>query len=123
MIKWLIILLLLPFNVSVGFELPDKDPWYFQSNNSVEFWVPDKAQHYYGSQMMVELGIHPLAALSAGFLYEVWQERNEIGFSWKDLVANALGVFAGEYNTGQRYILIDYSVEQETIMLKGVVRI
>jgi len=103
-----------------AFDLPDYDPWYFQSDDEWRFMVPDKAQHYYGSQLLVEVGLHPSAAFAAGFMYEVYQDERGIGFSYKDLIADAFGVLAGSVNSEKFYLFMDYSTTDEILKLNAV---
>jgi len=74
-----------------AFDLPKKDPWFFQSTEAgYVFSVPDKAQHYYGSMLLTstfrrfplpaEKVTVPVLAFTAGFFWEVWQESRGIGF-------------------------------------------
>jgi hypothetical protein len=115
----LLLALLLP-GTAASFDLPDYDPWYFQSDDDWLFMVPDKAQHYYGSQMLVEVGMHPSAALAAGFMYEVYQNEIGVGFSYKDLIADAFGVLAGTVNSEKFYLFMDYSTRDEILQLNAV---
>lgn len=111
-----------------SFELPNNDPWYYQSNEvGYQFMVPDKAQHYWGSAFLNEVGkrlplpqrriTSPALALTIGFFYEVWQESRGIGFSPRDLIADALGVASSHLNSGTVSMWLDYSVSQKTIMI------
>jgi len=114
-----LVALLLP-SPAASFDLPDFDPWYYQSNDEWQFMVPDKAQHYYGSQLLVEGGMHPAAALAAGFMYEVYQNEIGVGFSYKDLIADAFGVLAGTVNSDKFYLFMDYSTRDEFVKLNAV---
>jgi hypothetical protein len=109
-----------------GFELADYDPWYYQSTDQgIKFWVPDKAQHCWGSAILNELGkklnlpgkkvTTPLMTLCAGFMYEVWQERQGIGFSGRDLLADALGIVSSEFSTKNLVFYMDYSSRDKII--------
>jgi len=104
-----------------AFDLPDSDPWYYQSDSDWMFMVPDKAQHYYGSQLLVKMGLHPSAAFAAGLMYEIYQEDQGIGFSYRDLIADAFGVMAGAVNSEKFYLVMDYSTTQEFLTLNAVV--
>ncbi len=112
-----------------GFNPPENDPWYFQSDKlGVEFWVPDKAQHYWGSMLLNEVGkklplpagkiTSPVLSFSAGFFYEVWQENQGIGFSERDLAADALGVVSSQFSSDSIKMWMDYSTSDKIIMFK-----
>jgi len=114
--------------VSYSFDLPDKDPWYFQSNEAgYTFLIPDKSQHYWGSALLNEFGkklplphknvTSPTLAFAAGFIYEVWQEMNGIGFSPRDLAADALGILSSQLNTDTFVMWMDYCNSERTIMI------
>ncbi len=112
-----------------AFDLPDYDPWFFQSTEQgYNFWIPDKVQHFYGSSLLVETGkrigfsktnvVTPLVAFTAGFLYEAWQESKGVGFSERDLVADALGVASSHLSNNNYKFWMDYSVNEKTIMFR-----
>ena len=124
--KIIIALYLFAPQSTTAFDFPDVDPWYFQSNEAgYLFWVPDKAQHYYGSILVAETLklMHlpaekvstPIVAFGIGFLWEVYQERKGIGFSNRDLFADALGVATSELMSGSFKMWVDYSTADETI--------
>ncbi len=114
-----LLILLLP-SPAASFDLPAIDPWYFQSDDDWQFMVPDKAQHYYGSQLLVEMGLHPAAAFAAGLAYEVYQDETGIGFSYKDLIADAFGVLAGRVNSEKFYLFMNYSTHEKILKLSAV---
>ncbi len=114
---------------SCAFELPNHDPWYYNSlENGYVFWIPDKVQHFYGSMFLVETGqrlgitdeslITPLLAFTAGFVYEVWQESQGVGFSQRDLVADALGVASTQLSSRDVKFWMDYSMTEKTLMFR-----
>lgn len=114
---------------SYAFNPPENDPWYYQSDNhGIEFWVPDKAQHYWGSLLLNEVGkrlplpashiTSPVLSFSAGFFYEVWQESQGIGFSKRDLAADALGVISSQFSGDAVKMWMDYSTTDKIIMFK-----
>ena len=116
-----------------SFDLPDRDPWYYQSiEPGYAFVIPDKAQHYWGSALLNEIGkklslpeeryTGPALALTAGFLYEAWQSSKGIGFSPRDLAADALGVATSHFNSDSFSIWMDYSTREETIMMNFATR-
>ena len=115
----LIMLFLLTMSIK-AFEPPKSDLWYY-TDNRLLFSVPDKAQHYYGSQILVETGIHPGLVLLSGITYEIYQESTGVGFSYRDLIANGLGVLAGALKSQQLVFILDYSVSDKTIILNAVV--
>jgi hypothetical protein len=130
MIKTLLAVLITFCSISAtAFDLPESDPFYYQSNSKgLTFTVPDKAQHYYGSQLLSKLGDHlsflpgrevtaPLLAFGIGFLWEVYQANRGIGFSERDLLADALGVLASKANRGNTVMYLNYSTADRTIIL------
>lgn len=109
-----------------AFDLPKKDPWFFQSTEAgYIFSVPDKAQHYYGSMLLTSTFRRfslpaqkftvPVLALTAGFFWEVWQESKGIGFSNRDLIADALGVVTSNFSSKSMKMWVDYSTYEQTI--------
>ena len=105
-------LMLIFFLLTVTVEA---DPWYYQTDNVIEFWVPDKAQHFYGSQLMTEAGVNPLLVFVGGIFYELSQSE----FSERDVLANTLGIIAGQH----RFIMaVDYSTVREEIILRIAVK-
>lgn len=111
-----------------AFDLPQVDPWYFQSTEAgYVFWVPDKAQHYYGSMLLTETFkkfslpaqevTAPALAFTVGFFWEVYQERQGMGFSERDLFADVLGVFTSNFSLKSVIMWVDYSTNEQTIML------
>lgn len=111
---------------SSAFELPKRDPWFFQSTEAgYNFWIPDKAQHYYGSMLVTEtfkrLSLPaenvtvPALAFTAGFFWEVMQERKGAGFSRRDLFADALGVASSQFSSRTVKLWVDYSTNEGTI--------
>ena len=87
------------------------DPWYYQADDAVEFWMPDKAQHFYGSQIMTEAGVNPVLVFIGGIFYELSQPE----FSERDVLANTLGIIAGQHRL---QMAVDYSTEREEIILR-----
>lgn len=116
------------------FELPDYDPWYFQSSElGYSFTIPDKAQHFYGSALLNEVSkrlplpgikvMGPVIALTAGFMFETWQDQKGIGFSQRDLLADAAGVAASQLS-GKRLVLwLDYSTREQIIMFNFTINL
>lgn len=112
-----------------SFDLPDYDPWYYQSHGQgYLFLIPDKAQHFYGSAAVNECAkqlplpgiriLGPVLSLTAGFMYEVYQDQKGIGFSERDMLADALGIAASQFSTEQLTIWLDYSPTQQVIMFR-----
>jgi len=136
MMKTLFAVLITSCSISAtAFDLPKSDPFYYRSNSKgLMFSIPDKAQHYYGSQLLSEvtgrlsfLPAHevtaPLLAFSIGFFWEVYQENRGIGFSERDLLADALGVLASKANRGNTVMYLNYSSADRTIILNLGVRL
>lgn len=125
----LALLLILPAAIPVAaFDLPHYDPWYYQSyKQGLEFTVPDKAQHFYGSALINEFckrlplperGVAgPTLSITAGFMWEVHQEMDGVGFSERDLIADVLGVAASQLSSEHLVIWLDYSIQEKVIML------
>lgn len=121
----LFILMLFPSS-SVAFDLPNYDPWYYQSNEQgYLFLVPDKAQHYYGSALLNEISKHlpfpgikvmgPVISFTAGFMYEAWQDQRGIGFSKRDLFADAMGIAASQLSNKDVVLWLDYSTNEKVL--------
>lgn len=112
-----------------AFDLPKKDPFYYQSyERGYLYSIPDKAQHFYGSQLLTELSgrlsflpsrevTAPLLAFGIGLLWEIYQENQGLGFSERDLMADALGVIAYKANRGRTRMYLDYSTTHRTIIV------
>ena len=118
---------------AVSFDLPSYDPWYYQSNEQgYSFAVPDKAQHYYGSALINEFNkrlplpgikvMGPVLSFTAGFMYEIWQEQKGIGFSQRDLFADAMGVAASHLSSENFVLWLDYSTHDQVLMFNVAVR-
>jgi hypothetical protein len=117
--------LVTPLSVS-GFDLPDRDPWYHQDDSHADFWIPDKAQHYWGSQFLGKLAdqipmtdnewTKPILALGAGFIWEIYQDQQGVGFSERDMVANILGVVSSQVNNDDVVVWLQYSTEEDVIV-------
>ena len=102
------------------------DPWYYQSNNrGLTFMIPDKAQHYWGSYALSITGskymgdkVGTLTAAALGFLWEVKDDKEGNGFSYKDLIADYLGVVSSIVNKNKDIKLwLDYSTIDKEITL------
>jgi len=118
---------------AVSFDLPSYDPWYYQSNEQgYSFAVPDKAQHYYGSALVNELSkrlplpgikvMGPVLSFTTGFMYEIWQEQKGIGFSRRDLFADAMGIAASQLSSENFILWLDYSTQDQILMFNVTVR-
>ena len=121
----LIVLVGLPFTCHIpasagAFDPPTTDPWYCQSDSDWRFLCPDKVQHFYGSQLLVDIGLHPVTAFMFGFIYEVYQAKTDIGFSYRDVIANSFGVLAGTVNGRAFYLFMDYSSREQILKLNVV---
>lgn len=126
---FLVVVITICSSNALAFDFPKSDPFYYQSNSKgLMYFIPDKAQHYYGSQLLSEVSSHlpflparevtaPLLAFSIGFFWEVYQESQGIGFSERDLLADALGVLASKANRGNTVMYLNYSSSDRIIML------
>lgn len=136
MIKALLVILITLCSISAtAFDLPKSDPFYYQSNNKgLMFTVPDKAQHYYGSLLLSEVGSRlsflpgrevtaPLLALGIGFLWEIYQDNQGVGFSERDLLADALAVVASKANSENAFMYLNYSNVERTITINMSVKL
>ncbi|MCD6249670.1 MAG: hypothetical protein J7J98_04980 [candidate division Zixibacteria bacterium] len=126
MIILVLLILMLSPSSSVAFDLPSYDPWYYQSNeHGYSFAVPDKAQHYYGSALLNEFSkclplpgikvMGPVISFTAGFMYEAWQDQRGIGFSQRDLFADAMGIIASQLSNKDVVLWLDYSTNEKEL--------
>lgn len=109
-----------------AFDPPNNDPWYYQSNDrGLTFMIPDKAQHYWGSYALSKVGSKylgdktgTLTAIALGFIWEVKDNKVGNGFSYKDLIADYLGVATSIVNKNKDIKLwLNYSTTRQEIML------
>lgn len=130
----LVLVLLVSAHPAQGFDLPKYDPWYYQSHEQgYAFMIPDKAQHFYGSAMVNEFskqlplpGINilgPILSLTAGFMWETYQDQKGIGFSQRDLAADAMGIAASQLSSEHMSFWLDYSTTEQVIMFKVAMRL
>jgi len=123
-----LLLFFIGFQSVSAFDLPKSDPWYYQADNrGLSFMIPDKAQHYWGSALLGHIGNQlplplkrltvPFLALGAGYFWEMWQEDQGIGFSERDLIADAFGVLSSQINSRDLKMHMDYSLSKKTITL------
>lgn len=128
LIASVLLLVCIGFHDALAFELPKSDPWYYQADNrGLSFMVPDKAQHYWGSAFLGYVGKQlplplrrvtvPFLALGAGYLWEIWQQDQGIGFSERDFVADAFGVLSSQISSRDLKMHMDYSLSEKTITL------
>ena len=112
-----------------AFDLPKYDPWYYHSHEQgYYFAIPDKAQHFYGSAIVNEFSkrlplpaievLGPVISLTAGFMWETYQEQKGLGFSERDLAADAMGVIASQLSSERLSFWLDYSTTEEVIMFR-----
>jgi len=130
----MVLLVLLTAYPAQAFDLPKFDPWYYQSHEQgYTFTIPDKAQHFYGSAMVNELSkqlplpgieiLGPILSLTAGFMWETYQDQKGIGFSERDLAADAMGVAASQLSSEHLSFWLDYSTAEQVIMFKVAMRL
>jgi hypothetical protein len=91
------------------------DPWFFQTDSDYRFLIPDKGSHFYGSQLLAEK-FGPVLAFSAGLSYEIYQNSIGVGFSTRDLFADALGCLSSQLTSPKLYVTWD--VETKVIWLR-----
>ncbi len=103
---------------------PKYDPWYYVDDGTYKFIVPDKFQHFYGSAVLTEL-IGPMPALALGFAKEVYDDSEaKVGFSMKDIAADALGVMSAKFARSESVKLwLDWNPTQETLVVNFGIRI
>jgi hypothetical protein len=117
-----------------AFDLPKYDPWYYHSDEQgYRFAVPDKVQHFYGSVIVNEFSkqlplpgievLGPILSLTAGFMWETYQDQKGIGFSERDLAADAMGVIASQLSSNHLSFWLDYSTTEQVIMFKLAVKL
>lgn len=123
-----------PDSVSGFNALSCGDPWYYQSNEKLTFMVPDKAQHYYGSYVLSEICGKVLSkkrgayvAFIFGFLWEIRDSKTSlgngvVGFSYRDLIADGLGVISSLVNNEKVVMYVDYSTIYKEITFNVIVR-
>jgi hypothetical protein len=126
-------------NDAFGFDPPScGDPWYYQTDDrGLIFMVPDKAQHYWGSYALAEiaqdkLGTIPgaVTAFVLGFLWEVKDSKTNlgtanggvVGFSYRDLIADGLGVLSSTLANDRWAFYVDYSTVRKEITFNASVR-
>jgi hypothetical protein len=130
----LVLVLLVSAHPAQGFDLPKYDPWYYQSHEQgYAFMIPDKAQHFYGSAMVNEFSkqlplpgidiLGPILSLTAGFMWETYQDQKGIGFSQRDLAADAMGIAASQLSSEHMSFWLDYSTTEQVIMFKVAMRL
>ena len=121
-------LLVLFFSLSPIMECqadpPKNDPWYYVHDKAYKFVVPDKFQHFYGSAMLTEI-IGPMPALAFGFIKEVHDDSEaNVGFSVKDIAADALGVMSAKLaKTNSVKLWLDWNPTQETLVVNFGIRL
>ena len=105
-------------------EPPKYDPWYYVHDNAYRFTVPDKFQHFYGSAMLTEI-IGPMPALAFGFIKEVHDDSEaKVGFSIKDIAADALGVMSAKFaKTKSVKLWLDWDPTEETLVVNFGIRL
>ena len=103
---------------------PKYDPWYYVHDSEYKFIVPDKFQHFYGSAVLTEI-IGPMPALAFGFIKEVYDDSEaKVGFSIKDIAADALGVMSAKFaRTESVKLWLDWDPVQETLVLNFGIRL
>ncbi len=101
---------------------PDKahgfqDPWYYEMQS--EFGVspmPDKYAHFLRSFAMANV-LPGTVVFGLDLLYEVYDGRRGVGFSYRDLIADGLGTLAGTFNTETVYMYMTWAKTQKTLTL------
>lgn len=126
-------------NDAFGFDPPScDDPWYYQSNDrGLTFMVPDKAQHYWGSYALTEVfrpkmgrTFGAISAFALGFFWEVKDSKTKlgtanggvVGFSYRDLIADGLGVLSSTLTNDRWVFFVDYSTLEKTITFNASFR-
>lgn len=92
------------------------DPWYYQTNLDYRFYVPDKAQHFYGSYFLAYLTSTKLS-LICGLLKEIYDNQKGVGFSYRDIIANCLGILANKINKHRFKLWVPYDQQKHQIKL------
>ncbi len=103
---------------------PKYDPWYYVDGSKYRFIVPDKFQHFYGSAILTKI-IGPMPALAFGVVKEVYDDEvAEVGFSIKDIAADALGVMSVKFaKTKTVHLWLDWDRSEETLVVNFGIRI
>lgn len=103
---------------------PKYDPWYYVDDSKYKFTVPDKFQHFYGSAILTEI-IGPMPALAFGMIKEVHDDSEaKVGFSIKDIAADALGIVSAKLARNQSVKLwLAWDPSEETLVVNLGIRI
>lgn len=120
LVLWLVLC-----GTALGFDPPPGgDPWYYQSDTRLAFFVPDKVQHFWGSYALSRLAaiengdiFGALAVLTLGAAWEIKDDQvSGVGFSYRDLIADGLGVVGSLVNRRSRLKMwVCYSTDREQI--------
>lgn len=133
-IAFLVFLVLSAADPVQAFDLPKYDPWFYQSHEQgYRFAIPDKAQHFYGSVAVNEFSkqlplpgieiLGPILSLTAGFMWETYQDQKGIGFSERDFAADAMGVAASQLSSEHLSFWLDYSTTEQVIMFRVAMKL
>lgn len=107
------------------FKFQRYDPWLY-TDESWDLKMPDKAAHFYGSYALERLS-HDVTKdelMSSSFVIgfgigkEILDGYRE-GFSFRDILADALGVSSSVFNRGSESVKVicDYTHEKITLRL------
>ena len=135
-----IVIICLSTSSSFAFDPPScGDYWYYQDDSRLTFMIPDKAQHYWGSYALSTIGqeylgkkMGSLTAFALGFLWEVKDSKTSlgtanggvVGFSYKDLIADGVGVLSSLVNQSENVRLwLNYSTYDKKIILNIAITI
>lgn len=105
-------------------RLPDtKDHWFYVDNNNWEIKAPDKWTHMmgsYGSTAFFSRIMNKYAAAALVLSFGVYKEYDDAyreGWSYRDLIADAVGVTASLTANSRYRLLCDYDSEKVVLMV------
>ena len=105
-------------------RLPDtKDHWFYVDNKNWEITAPDKWTHMmgsYGSTSFFSRFMNKYAAAALVFSFGVYKEYDDAfreGWSYRDLIADAVGVTASLTANSRYRLLCDYDSEKVVLMM------
>ncbi|MGB5105319.1 MAG: hypothetical protein WBP29_09190 [Candidatus Zixiibacteriota bacterium] len=109
-------------------RLPDsKDYWYYIDNNNWEIKAPDKWTHMMGSMGSTSvlsrfMNKYAAGALVLAFgLYKEYDDAYREGWSYRDIIADAVGITASLTANDRYRLLCDYDSEKVMLVMSVTV--
>ena len=110
-------------------RLPDaKDYWYYVDNNNWEIKAPDKWTHMMGSMGSTSVLSRFMNKYAAGALvfsfglYKEYDDAFREGWSYRDIIADALGITASLTATDRYRLLCDYDSEKVMLVMSVTIQ-